>query len=244
MNCRVGSSLPTALDCQLHVRQKISLKAKDATESFKRFEPNALSDNPCMPEPPGPTWSLLRLVPANVGSAEIQPQEVPWFQQRHNDLIFAWLHQGKKWHKHSAACVKWRCEICPFMLASVKQSVYTTQVSQLLEPIGLPASASSRKTIAHMRSRPVPWSNTSFSDIGVEKCICHLLFMFIHCAFEPSIKTCKRIGWTCKSRKKMNTNSGAPNINFGNIIWEKTSRTPHIMMLDLLAPTIESTCPA
>ena len=84
----------------------------------------------------------------------------------------------ERWYKHSAACVKWRCEICPFMLASVKQSVYTTQVSQLLEPIGLPASASWRKTIAHMRSRPVRWSNTSFSDIWVEKCICHLLYVY------------------------------------------------------------------
>ena len=38
-NCQVGISLPTALECQLHVRKKISLKAQDATESFKRFEP-------------------------------------------------------------------------------------------------------------------------------------------------------------------------------------------------------------
>ena len=39
LNCHVGIFLPTALECQLHVRQKISLKAQDATESFKHFEP-------------------------------------------------------------------------------------------------------------------------------------------------------------------------------------------------------------
>ena len=35
LNCHVGISLPTALERQLHVRKKISLKAQDATESFQ-----------------------------------------------------------------------------------------------------------------------------------------------------------------------------------------------------------------
>ena len=188
------------------ISSKTSLAASPMPSRFKQCTPmwwgstRWCHTSPCSFRQSTHAWTAwTNLVPSGACSSK-RPQEVPWFQQRHNDLIFAWLHQGKNGTntlqhvssgdvRSALSCLRVWNKVC-----------LTTQVSQLLEPIGLPASASWRKTIAHMRSRPVRWSNTSFSDIWVEKCICHHAIC-LHCAFEPSIKTCKRTGWTCKSRK-------------------------------------------